>query len=271
MRMGPLRAALSVAWAQNRVALGWLSLAVFLLTWLLGAPVAPMRDGILRLVADTPFLQKLVGGVMGLDLTGEMTVKLLVGSTWGHPFLLAAIWGFAMLGGSRFPAHEIDEGYLDTLMCHPLPRTTALAAHAMVTLGGLLWLLAVALLGFGPGCRGLGSDAPSTGEMLPVALGLWASAVFVLGLTALVAAGAAERGRVVGLLLGFLLLGLLLAYLKPFLPWAARFSALSLLHYYRPGDILQSGQWPWSAVNGLVGAGALLWGLAAWRLSRRDL
>ena len=269
--MGPLRGALLIAWVQNRLALAWLTVGMFVLTWLLGAPVAPMRDGILKLVVDTPFLQKLVGGVMGLDLTGEMTVRLLMGSTWGHPFVLAVVWGFAILGGSRFPAHDIEENFLDALMCHPLSRTTALAAHAIVTQAGLLWLLLVALLGFHLGCRGLGEDAPSTIEMLPVVLSLWASATLVLGLTALVAVHARERGRVIGPLLALALWSLLLAYLKPFLPWAAKFSALGLLNYYRPGQILQSGLWPWSDIAGLAAVGVLLWGLAAWRLSSRDL
>jgi hypothetical protein len=244
---------------------------MFALTWLLGAPVAPMRDGVLKLVADTPFLQKLVGAVLGLDLTGQLTVKLLVGSTWGHPFLLAVVWGFAILGGSRFPAHEIEENFLDALMCHPLSRTTALAAHGIVTQAGLLWLLLVALLGFEMGCRGLGQDAPSVLEMLPVALVLWSSATLVLGLTALVAVHARERGRVVGPLLALALWSLLLAYLKPFLPWAAKFSAFGLLDYYRPGEILQSGLWPWADIGGLLAVGAVLWAVAAWRLSLRDL
>lgn len=266
-----MKGALTIAWVQTRQSLFWLSVIMLVLTWLLAAPIAPLRDGVLKLVSETPFLQKLVGGIMGLDLSGQLTLQLLVSSTWAHPFLLAATWGFATVGASRFPAREIEEGYLDTLLCQPLSRTNALIAHSAVTLAGLVWLTGVALLGFALGWRNLGEDAPALTQMLPVAVSLWASSVFVLGLATLVSAHAREAGRVIGILLGAILWSLLLAYLKPFVSWTATLAPLGLLHYYRPGEILHSGVWPLSSIAGLLASGLALWLLAASRLNARDL
>lgn len=266
-----MRGAVTIAWIVQRKRLLWLSVITILLTWLLAAPIGPIRDGVLRLVSETPFLQKLVGGVMGLELSGPLTVKLLVGSTWAHPFLLAVTWGFAVLGAGRFPAAEIEDGTIDTLLAQPVSRFTALAANSVVVLLGLVQLVLLALVGFHFGCRNLGQDAPAVVEMLPVALSLWASSVLVLGLATLASVHARERAQVNGPLLAVILGSLLLAYLKPFLPATERFAPLGLLHYYKPGEILQSGQWPWPSIVGLLSAAFLVWLFAAYRLQHRDL
>ncbi len=266
-----MRGAWGIAWIQNRVLLAWLALVTVILTWLLAAPVAPMRDGVLRLVTDTPFLKKLVGGVMGLDLTGEVTVKLLVGSTWAHPFLLALIWGYAVVAASRYPTQEVEDHTVDFLMSQPVSRFGVLAAHGLLASLGLAWLVGFALLGFDLGCRNLGSDAPSLLEMIPVATSLFASGLWVLGATTLVAVHSRTRSRVLNTMLAFILWSLVLAYLKPFVPWAGKLSALGLLEYYRPGDILRSAAIPWMTVGGLSGVGLLLWSVGAWKLRSRDL
>lgn len=266
-----MRGAVWIAWRQSRQSLLWLSVVMFGLCWLLAAPIAPLREGVLKLVSETPFLQRLVGGIMGLDLSGQLTLQLLVSTTWAHPFLLIACWGFATLGASRFPARELEQGTLDTLMCQPLSRTRALLAHTLVTLLGLLGLTAVALLGFTVGLRPLGNDAPTLTQMLPVAASLWASSVFMLGLATLVSAHSRHAGRVTGTLLGVTLWSLLLAYLKPFVPWTAPLAPSGLLHYYRPGEIMQSGTWPLASIAGLLAAGLALWLLAARKLNTRDL
>ena len=242
-----------------------------ILTWLLAAPVAPMRDGVLRLVTDTPFLKKLVGGVMGLDLTGEVTVKLLVGSTWAHPFLLALTWGYAAVAACRFPSQEVEDHTVDFLMSQPVSRVSVLAAHGLLALLGLAWLVGFALVGFDLGCRNLGADAPSMLEMIPVATCLFATGLWVLGATTLVAVHCRTRSRVLNVMLVFILWSLILAYLKPFVPWAGKLSAFGLLEYYRPGEILRSAAMPWATVGGLSAVGFALWAVAAWRLRFRDL
>lgn len=266
-----MRALLHLAWIQNRLTLRWLSLSTVVLAWLLAAPLAPMRDGVLKMVAETPFLKKMLVGFMGLDLTGELTVKLLVGSTWGHPILLFSMWGFAVAGATRFPAQEIERESIDSLMAQPVSRSAVLLSQTVVVTVGLVILHIVALAGFVLGCLNLGTDAPALAEMVPVAVNLFILSLFVMSLATLASCLSSQRMKAAGALLWFGLLSLILGYLKPFLSMAKTLSWLGLLHYYRPGEIMNSGSLPWGHLGGLLLASLVCWGVAREVLVRRDL
>lgn len=266
--MSPL---LGLWWRLNRATLGWMTLGMLFLTWLLAAPVAPMRDGIMKMVQETGLLQKMLGGMMGLTISGKFTLKLLLGSTWSHPILLLMMWGFAVAGATRFPAQESEQGSLDVLMSLPVSRSKALLAQTVGTGAGLVVLHLAALVGFALGCLPLGADAPTPGEMFPVACNLLATSLFVLALATLASCLSSRRMQAAGPLMVLALWSLLLGYLKPFLTLAQTLSPLGLLHYYRPGQVLQSVSFPWSDCLALGVAALVVWLLALWRLSKRDL
>lgn len=261
---------LHLAWIQNRNTFLYLCVVLVILAYLLAAPIGPIKDGVLQMVQENAFLQKLLGAVMGLDLTGEMTLKLLVGGTWGHPFLLACMLGFGIVCAARFPAQEIEMGHIDLLMSGPASRAKVLTAHMIVGWGCLLLLHMVTLGAFWFGCLPLGSDAPELLEVLPLAGSLFAISLPVHAAASLLSTRTSTRGSVVGPLLSYLLGSLILAYLRPFVNFAQTLSPLGLLHYYRPGMIVQSGS-QWQTIGGLLAFSAVLYGMAYWFLSRRDL
>ena len=154
---------LQLAWIQNRKTFLYLGVVLIILAYLLAAPIGPIKNGVLQMVQENAFLQKLLGAVIGLDLTGEMTLKLLVGGTWGHPFLIACMLGFGTICAARFPAQEIELDHIDLLMSGPASRGKVLTAHTLVGWGCLLVLHIVTLWAFWLGCLPLGSDAPEVG------------------------------------------------------------------------------------------------------------
>ena len=261
---------LQLAWIQNRKTFLYLGVVLIILAYLLAAPIGPIKNGVLQMVQENAFLQKLLGAVIGLDLTGEMTLKLLVGGTWGHPFLIACMLGFGTICAARFPAQEIELDHIDLLMSGPASRGKVLTAHTLVGWGCLLVLHIVTLWAFWLGCLPLGSDAPEILDMLPLAGSLLAISIPVHAAATLLSTRTSSRGAVVGPLLAFLLWSLILAYVRPFVEFAQTLSPLGLLHYYRPGVIVQSGM-EWQTIGGLVALSMAFYGLAYWSLIRRDL
>ena len=259
-----------LAWIQNRVLTAYLGLALAVLSFLLAAPIGPIKDGVLQFVQDSPFLQKMIAALMGMDLGGSLTVKLLVGGTWGHPFLLACMLGFAIVSAARFPAQEIEQGHIDLLMSAPVSRSQVLAAHVIVAWVCLGLLHVVTLGAFWLGCVPLGADAPPVLEMVPLAVSLLITAVWMHSAATLLSCRGSSRGVVAGPLIAFTLWSLVIGYLRPFVSAAETLSPLGLLHYYRPGTIMQSGV-EWWGPTVLLGCSVVFYGLASWAIRRRDL
>lgn len=55
-----MRGLARLAWLQNRVLTGYLGSGLALLSFLLAAPIGPIKDGVLQFVQDSPFLQKMI-------------------------------------------------------------------------------------------------------------------------------------------------------------------------------------------------------------------
>jgi ABC-2 family transporter len=258
-------------WLHNRSALVWTGLGLFITAWLLAAPLAPLKDGVLKLIAESPLLQKFGAAVMGVDLQGELTVKLLAGTTWSHPFLFALLWGFGVNRSSHFPVQAAEDRTIDFLYSLPRSRAQILIAQSVILLLGLVLLATAALLGFLLGCRPLGQDALSFQEVFPLTFNLFCSAVAVLSLATLASVVFESRSRAIGACSLFCLWSLLLGYLQPLILWAKKLSFLGLLHYFRPGEILQSSAFPTQNCILLLSLGLVAGALALVLVDRRDL
>lgn len=258
-------------WLQNRSALLWSGLGTWLTAWLLAAPLAPLKDGVLRLVAESPLLQKFGAAVMGVDLQGELTVKLLAGTTWSHPFLFALLWGFAVSRSTHFPVEAAEEKTIDFLFAIGGSRWQILAVQHSLLAACLLGLTGIALFGFQVGCLPLRQDAPALAEMVPVALNLLCTSLAVLSLASLASVLCRTRSQALGICATVCLWSLLLGYLQPVLPWAKKLSVFGLMHYYRPGEIMQSQSFPTQPCASLLLIALVLTLGAMVRVTKRDL
>jgi len=265
-----MRGLARLAWLQNRVLTGYLGVGLALLSFLLAAPIGPIKDGVLQFVQDSPFLQKMIAALMGMDLGGALTVKLLVGGTWGHPFLLACMLGFAIVSAARFPAQEVEQGHIDLLLSAPVGRSRVLLAHVIVAWACLGLLHLITLGAFWLGCVPLGADAPRVTEMFPLAGSLFITAIWMHSAATLLSCRGSTRAAVAGPLIAFGLWSMVVGYLRPFVHAAEVVAPLGLLHYYRPGTIMQSGL-EWWGPTVLLGCSAMFYGLAFRVVRERDL
>ena len=104
-----------------------------------------------------------------------------------------------------------------------------------------------------------------------MALNLGSMALFFGGLATAISCYSSQRMKVWGVLSVLMLWSLLLGYLKPFLPLADRFSPLGLLHYFRPGEVLQTGRLPSQDLMFLLLGAVVLWSVGERILAHRDL
>lgn len=266
-----MRALFSYYRRQNLAAFGWTALALFVTAWLLAAPLAPLKDGILKLIAESPLLQKFGAGLMGIDLQGELTIRLLAGSTWSHPFLFALLWGFAVTRSTHFPVEVGESNSIDFLYALPFTRHQILLVQSLVAAAALLLLQGVTLGGFLLGSLPLGEDSLTTVELIPVAINLFCTSLTFLAIGTLVGILFRTRAAAHGVAGVFALWSLLLGYLKPVLPAVKSVSATGLLHYFKPGEILQSGRFPWQDCVVLTLLAVVFWVCAHLAIARRDL
>ena len=266
-----MKGALKLFWLEGRSSLLAVSLLAFLLGWLLTAPIAPMSTAILIFVDSQPLLQKLLSAMMGIELQGRFTMRLLIGGTWSHPFVFALLWGYVMVGCSRFPTQFLENGNIDWLLSQPVSRRSVLIAQSLNVLLGVTLLLSSLTCGFALGCASLGEDRPTPYELVLVGLSLGFTCIFLIGLTSCIACFSSRRMRVFSVVSGLSLWCLLLAYLKPFLTVADRLSPLGLLHYFRPGEILTTGGLDGYSNLALLGGGFVLWVMADRVLAHRDI
>jgi hypothetical protein len=76
----------------------------------------------------------------------------------------------------------------------------------------------------------------------------------------LISALSDRRGRATGVVFTALLASFLLNFLAQFLDWAKAVSRwMSVMEYYRPAIIIQTGTFPWSDVGVLLIMAAALW------------
>lgn len=104
-----------------------------------------------------------------------------------------------------------------------------------------------------------------------VLVNLYAVYVAVGGLTFLISSMCDRRGRAIGFMFGLLLFSFLLNFLAQFWEPARSFSFLSVMDYYRPAIIIESGAFPIREVSTLLLIGGIAWTAGGVILRRRSI
>ena len=87
----------------------------------------------------------------------------------------------------------------------------------------------------------------------------------------LVSAASNRRGRAIGLVFAVVTASFLINFLADFWKPAQHINFLSLLSYYRPFSVFQSGAWPLGDIAVLLGSALVFWLLAGIVFTRRDI
>jgi ABC-type Na+ efflux pump permease subunit len=245
----------------------WFCLGLFVIMGLL-----KVLGNIHEVFDNMPMVKPLITALLGVDPGNQISSQLSQAFLWTHPTLLTLLWAHELMYCSRMPAGEIDRGTADFLLCQPVTRLQIFLAESIG------WLVSGAVI-LGCGCAGhLIASAFVHPEMrLPLRSALLVlgnlAAVYLAvgGMAFLLSACSDRRGRAVGIVFAVLLLSFLLNFLAQFQEWAKSISWLSIMEYYRPAIVIQSGQFPWSDVLNLLRLAVITWTIALLVFHRRSI
>ncbi|HIE98004.1 MAG TPA: hypothetical protein EYG03_07040 [Planctomycetes bacterium] len=246
---------LEVRWPVLFLAIG-LALVMALLTGLLPKVLGDID----KVFEKLPFVKPLITALLGMDPGDAFTAQMMQAFLWVHPTVLSLLWAHELMYCSRMPAGEIDRGSVDFLLGLPVSRWKLYLTETTGWILSGLFILSAGFVG-----HWLASSAleprmrPGAFATFSIMANLMAVYLAVGGLAFMVSCSSDRRGRAVGIMFAILLMSFLLNFIAQFWDPAKTVSFLSVMQYYRPAVVIQSGQFPVRDICILVGLASVFW------------
>ncbi len=234
--------------------------------------IPQFQEGLMEVLERLPFVRPMLTAMLGTELGDEISAQTFQAFLWVHPTVLALLWAHAIVFCTRMPAGEIDRGTIDVLLGLPVSRRAVYYGEAIVWLAAGLVLL---LMGFLGHCLTSSSTPdqlrPEFSHAIKVLTNLYCVYVAVGGISLLVSSLSDRRGRAVAIAFAIVLASFLLNFVAQFWEPAEQVAFLGVMEYYRPAQILQSGDFPAYDVTILLSVGAVATMLGGEVVARRSI
>jgi hypothetical protein len=259
-------------WLETRWQLMIFGIALFVVPLLLTLLLPQLEEGLNQVLTAMPFVRQFIQALLGDDLGERIGPLSLQAIIWVHPTVLALLWAQEIVFCSRVPPGEIDRGTIDILLSWPLSRRKIFLTESLSTLvigaAMTLCMLAGHYL-----ARQFGESNTTTEftRILIVLVNLYCLYLAVAGATLLIASLSSHRGRAMATMFALVLASFLVNFMVQFWPTISSLRWLSVLHYYRPADILVTGQVAWTHLIVLVSIAGIAWGIAGEVFARRSI
>ncbi len=224
-----------------------------------------------------------------------LTYHGMIGFTFDEPVLILCILVWSIARGSDVISGELGRGTMEMLLAQPLSRGQVYAAHALVTITGLVLLCGLVLLGIYLGIQTNSTPVSSSGvfrlpifnfnvsnpfsatttKLVPLSelvspsvyivptLNLFALGFMLLGMSVMVSSFDQYRWRTIGIVISVYVLQLLLFILSKSTPRLGHLKPFSFLAAYQPDWIVQTVHhspelaWSWWVVPEATGQGGI--------------
>ncbi len=256
--------------SATTIALAVLGIVAFVI--LLVPVMLNMGTELLEFVSKIEFIKKIFEATLGIKTEGKISINILFAVGFTHAVVLMLAWGTLIATTTRVLAGEIERGTADILLTLPVTRTEIYVSTT------LAWLAAAAMLSLGP-ITGvwIGSQVFETGEVvqisryMPPTVNFFAINVAVASLSCLFSCLTDRRAIAVGAVIGVVFVSVVLNFVEPFLDWVQHIRYVGLLNYYRPIDIVRTGQWPTGSLTVLATFACICWLIGLIIFNRRDI
>ena len=224
-----------------------------------------------------------------------LTYHGMIGFTFDEPVLILCVLVWSIARGSDVISGELGRGTMEMLLAQPLSRGQVYAAHALVTITGLMLLCGLVLLGIYLGIQTNSTPVSSSGvfrlpifdfsvsnpfsktttKMVPLSelvspsvyivptMNLFALGFMLLGVSVMVSSFDQYRWRTIGIVISVYVLQLLLFILSKSTPRLGHLKPFSFLAAYQPDWIVQTVHhapelaWSWWVVPEGTGKGGV--------------
>ena len=219
-----------------------------------------------------PFVKPFITALLGIDPGSDFSTSLIQALLWVHPSIFAVLWAHEVMYCTRVPAGEIDRGTIDFLLGLSVSRWKVYAAE---TIGWLVSGLAILACGVSGHVftawqveEGIQPTLTTTVVILCNLLSVY---IAVGSIALLVSCLSDHRNRAIGMVFAILLFSFLLDFLAQFWSPAQHIAWLSILEYYRPAVVIQSGRFPTGDVITLLSIGVVAWSAGGLIFQRRSI
>lgn len=231
-----------------------------------------MGPDLLQFAAKFGFIRKILEMTFGLKVEGELSESILFAVCFTHLMVMMLTWSVIIATNTRTVVGEIEKGTADLLLSLPVNR------YEVYLSTSLAWILFTVVLAACPAIGlGLGAMIFETKEAIDLtrylapAVNLVALLLAVGGVSSLVSSLFNRRGPAIATIIGIGLASMVLNLLEPFIPLFKHIRFLGLLNYFRPVDIVRTGQWPLISIAILVSLGLFCWLVGLFVFCRKDI
>lgn len=239
-----------------------------LLTIVLPQVQSGLSDDLKRL----PFVKSMLTALLGTELGEEFSSRAMQAFLWTHPVVLALTWAHEIILCTRVPAGEIDRGTIDTLLSLPVSRRAVFLSEVVTWSASGFLMLATGYLGHVLASPAMPPDMrPGPGLAATILTNLYCVYLAVGGIAFLASSLSNRRGLAMGGVFALVLASFLLNFLAQFWFPARKVAFLSVMEYYRPAQIVMSGQFPAGDVAVLLSVAALTLVIACEVFARRGI
>jgi ABC-type transport system involved in multi-copper enzyme maturation permease subunit len=239
---------------------------------LFGWAMVNMGDELLVFLRQFQFVRKLFEASLGIRLDGPPSITIMFAVSYTHVVVLTIAWAFVIATVTRISVGEVERGTADLLLTLPLSRWQVCTSASGAWIGYTILLSFCPWLGVFLSSRlfAVNDELQLARFLIPVA-NFVAINCAVGGLTTLAAAAFHRRGHAIVAVVAVALISSTLNFLEPFIAAFQQINFLSLLHYYRPVDVVRTGELPITHLATLAGVGFVSWIAGTVWFCRKDI
>lgn len=231
-----------------------------------------MGTELMEFVSRFEFLKKIFEFGFGLDVAGEISLTVLFAVCFTHGVVLLLSWSTIIATTTRVTSGEVERGTADLLLSLPVNR------HEVYLSTSLVWILAALLLSACPVFGvWIGIQVFETDEVIHIsrffgpAVNFFLVLLAVGGVSSMIAALANRRGLAIAFVTFFLISSVVLNFVEPFIESIQQIRWLGLLSYFRPVDIVRTGDWPYFEFICLFALAGITWTVGLISFCRKDI
>lgn len=248
------------------------AIGVFLFTILFVWAMLDMGTELMQFVSKFGFLKKIFEVGFGINVSGEVSLRILFAVCFTHGVILTLTWAVMIATSSRVTAGEIEKGTADLLLTLPVTRSEVYFSTSLVWFLAALILSVCPVIGVWTGLQFFEStEVIDAREYFRPALNFFSLLVAIGGISSLASCLINRRGPAVAVTIGILLASTTLKFVEPFIEGVANIRFLGLLNYFRPVEVVRAGQWPVFEVVVLLLLGASCWTIGLVVFCRKDI
>ncbi|MEM9412851.1 MAG: ABC transporter permease subunit, partial [Planctomycetota bacterium] len=231
-----------------------------------------LGDEVLKFVASIDFIRKIFEVSLGIQVEGDVSINMLFAVAFTHGMILTITWGTIIATSTRVTVGEIEQGTVDLLMSLPVTRFQIFASFSLAILVITIALSCCPIAGVAIGNLVFETDeAIEISRYIVPTINFIAVNLAIGGISTMVGCILNRRANVVGIVVGVAFVSVVLNFVEPFLPNMMGMQYLGLLSYYRPADIVRTGEWPVLSMFILTCVAIMTTSVAALVFCRKDI